>query len=56
MKNTFTLETIEVFREASAISKKVVPLNGKHKKGIDFVKGIEGSQEVSRMTMSGESK
>ena len=50
----FALEAIEVLSKASAIGEKVVPLDGEHEEGIDFVKGVEGTKEVPRMTVGGE--
>ena len=39
-QNPLAFEAIEVLCKASAICLEVVPLNGEHKKGIEFIEGV----------------
>lgn len=40
MEDSLTLEAVEVLGKAPTICLKIVTLNGEHKQGVDFIKGV----------------
>ena len=50
-KDAFSLQTVEILSEATAICEEVVPLHSEHQQRVDFIEGIENAEEVSRMAM-----
>ncbi len=53
MEDSFAFEAIEVFCEAAAVSFEVVALYGEHKEGVEFIEGIEDTEEVARVPVGG---
>ena len=56
MRYLFALEVVEMFGEGAAVVFEVMTLDEEHEEGVDFIEGIEETEEVAGMAVGCESE
>lgn len=53
-EDSFTFEAVKLLSEAAAVGEEVVALDGEHEECVELIEGVEDTQEVAGIALSGE--